>query len=247
MGLTKSEIQDRVLREAQIPDDSGAASVLAQADILNYIDERARDIWGRRSWREYLILGSFSVPADTHLISLSSITPDSSFAALSGYGGYSNVFAEVKAIREGTTPFLPEDADAINTMQADLWASTTTPVQFVNLGKRGIYLLGTFTTATTLNFFGKADFSNLETTDQWILGNDLCLIYGATADLIRANDRDTQRSLIWEQRFNAEIQKLIDLSEVQAASIKRFIPGVPWTDLQNTNQFDTSVTGTSLY
>lgn len=244
-ALTLATMASRALRNAQIPEDGSTAAVQALADAKSWINERARDVWKRRHWREYVILGSFTVPANTQRIALTDIVPDTGFNTSAN--GYNATFFEISAIRSGTVGFQPEDAGAINNVQPDLWANGTTPalfpIKFVNRGQSGVFLLGTYSTPTLLNFFGKANFQDLADSDTWVLNNENCLIAGGTADILRANDRDDARSGTWYQEYESEIAKLIDQAEVQGANIKRIIPLDPWTDLQNRNQLDTSLTG----
>lgn len=219
-------IKEAILRNVQIEDNSSASSVQAKTDAGQYANERARDVWSRRLWREYIILGTYSVPANTKRILLSDIVVDSGFSAGSGFD---DAFDEVIAIREGSNPIMPQDPGAINALQADLWASTTAPVQFVNRGQSGLFLLGEYSTAKTLSFFGKAKFQDLTNAETWILGNEKCLIAGASGDFIRDHDRDDNRAKIRYDEYEAEIVKLIDAQEVQGANSKRIIPHSPWT------------------
>lgn len=227
MALTLSQMASRVLRNAQISEDASTSSVQALADAKQYLNERAKDVWKRRLWREYVILGTYTVPASTRAIALASITPDSGYSTSAN--GYSAVFHEIVAIREGSDPLMPEDPGAINAVQAEQWALTTSPVKFVNRGGSGIHLLGYWSSATALSFFGKAAFTDMGDSETWCLRNDECLIAGATGDMIRDNDRDDNRANIRYNEFGAEIQKMIDAAEVQGANNKRIVPVLPWT------------------
>lgn len=246
MSITKANIASRVLRNLQIPENTDASSVQALADVKQYIDERARKVWAGRHWPEYVILGTYTIPANTFTMTLANIIVDSGFTSGSGFNAS---FYDVAAIRQGSSPLLPEDMGAINMVQADAWAQNGPPIRFVNKGKSGIHLLGNFVAATTLSFFGKADFQTMSDTETWILDHEDCLIAGATADMLKYHERDYERSAQEEQNFMNEIGKMIHIREAQGANIKRFIPIAPWTgyDYNQNNDINTSVTGAPTY
>ncbi len=239
--MSLNTIASAILRNVQIDEDSSAPSVLALADAKAYANERAKNVWSRRLWREYIILGTFTVPASTKRIALTDIVVDSGFTAGSGFD---DLFEEVVAIREGSNPLLPQDPGAINAVKPDDWASTTSPVKFVNRGASGLFLLGEYSAATALSFFGKAKFQTITDAETWILRNEQCLIEGGTGDFIRDHDRDDNRAKIRYDAYEAEIMKMIDAQEVQGANIKRVIPINPWTkNLPSRRNF--TVTGIS--
>lgn len=244
MSLTLAQMASRVLRNVQIPEDSSTAGVQALADAKQYLNERARDVWKRRLWREYLILGTCSVPAATRNIALSDIAPSAGFTTSAN--GYSAVFFEIAAVREGSVPLMAEDMTAINAVRADLWTNTKTPVRFVNRGQSGIVLMGEYAEATTLSFMGKAAFADIADGETWCLNNENCLIAGATGDMLRDHDRDDQRAASRYQEYESEIAKLIDAAEVQGANQRRIVPAMPWTDFGDQLLIDTSKTGTRL-
>lgn len=241
MSLTLTQIAARVFRNAQIPSGNGAGSQQALVDAKQYINERARDVWKRRLWREYLILGTFTVPAGEQIIKLSDIVVDPRFNTSAN--GYLAAFYEIAGVRLGENPLMAEDPGAINLLRADLWEQTTTPVSFVNRGRNGIYLLGVFQSDSMLSFFGKAAFQDLTDSETWCIDNENCLIAGATGDIIRDNDRDDKRCSIRYQEYEAEIAKLIDAAEMQGANVKRIIPVNPWTNSLDPNLVDNSKTG----
>lgn len=228
MSLTLSQAASKVLRNVQIPEDGSAPALQALSDAKSYLNERAADVWQRRLWREFLILGTYTVPRGTQVIGLTSIVPDANFNISAN--GYNAVFSEIVAVRQGSMPIFAQDATAINMIQPDAWAAGTSPVQFVNRGQNGIFLLGSFTEDTALSFFGKANSQTIGDSETWILDNMLqALIEGASGDLIRDNDRDDNRASLRYQSYGAEIAKLIDAQEVQGANLKRIIPRNPWT------------------
>lgn len=227
MSKTLAQMASAVLRDVQIPEDATAPSILALADAKVYLNERARDVWKRRVFPEYLILGSYTIPASTRRIALSNITPDSGFTTSAR--GYNASFYDVVAIREGTNQIIPEDPGAVNRVQTDFFSRTTSPNMFVNLGQSGIFLNGYWPTATVLNFIGKAAFQDLTDSETWIIDNENCLIAGATGDMIRDFSKDDQRAMIRYQEYEAEIAKIIDNLEGQSANKKRVIPYRPWT------------------
>lgn len=247
MSQIASQLVSKILRNIQVDEDGSAPAVQAQTDALSYLNERALDVWKRRLWREYIITGYYSVPANTRKIDLSSITVDSIFSSGSGRAGS---FHEVFAIRNGNSPLTPVDPGSINSLDPSLWASTSNPSQFVNLGQDGILLLGTFSEATTLYFAGKAAYLDLVAASTWILDSEgTALVEGVTGDMIRDHDRDDNRATIRYKKYEEEIAKLIDAQEVQGSNIKQIIPANPWTgydgDFQGSNY--TSRTGGSFF
>ncbi len=241
MALTHAQMVTRAMRDAQIPEDSSTAGVQAQTDAGQYINECARDVWKRRLWEEYLILGTFTVPASTSRIALSDIVVSSGYSTSAN--GYKNTFHEIIAVREGSNPLMPEDAGAIQKLQADLWVATTSPVLFVNRGQNGITLLGQYSTATALGFFGKGDFQDLTTGETWVLANENCLIAGAAAKLIEYHERNPGRAQLMYQAYEAEIAKMILQREEQGANIKRVVPLNPWTKDLSQGIYDTTHIG----
>jgi hypothetical protein len=227
MSLTLSQMASRVLRNCQIPEDSSAAGVQALADAKQYLNERARDVWKQRAWPEYLILGSVSIAAGAQTFSLSNITVQSGFEVAGS--GYSGTFYGIVSLRDSSTPLMPEDPNAIQKIQADLWDSTASPTLYINRGKNGLFLLGQFAATTTLKVFGKSNFQDLTDSETWLLDNENCLIAGATGDMIRDHDRDDNRSAIRYQEYEAELFKMVNERESQFARITRVIPPNPWT------------------
>ncbi len=227
MSLTLSQMASRVLRDAQIPEDSSTASVQALADAKQYINERARKIHAESVLPEYNILGSYSVPASTKFVALSSISVLTGFStAANGYGA---AFDIIIAAREGSNPLMPEDPSALNALNASLWESTTSPVSFMPRGKSGIYLLGEYSSATDLSFYGKGTFQDLTDAEYWIVDADNALIAGATSDIQRFHNRDMNAASASEQVFISECLKLNSRIKVQQANIQRFVPINPWT------------------
>lgn len=215
----------KVLTKARIPNDSTTTSTQAITDIKAYMNQRAKNIWARRIFREYLILGTYEVPASTKLITLASITPETGWNT-SGQGR-TGTFAEVAAIREGSNPLLPEDIGAVNAVDAGAWSSSSSPIYFINRGQSGILLLGQYTAATTLSFWGKASFQDLTDNETWILGDSDALIEGATADMYTYWWSDPTEAAKQEAKFENAVRLLVDAQEVQAAQKRRIIPTMP--------------------
>jgi hypothetical protein len=222
MADTLSQMSLKVLRNARIPNNGGTPSTNAITDIKQYINQRARSVWARRLFREYIILGTYAVPASTKSIALSSITITSGFDT-DGRGRDAS-FYEIGALRDGDNPILPEDIGAINNVDAGVWASNTSPVFFINRGQSGIYLLGEYSAATTLSFWGKAGFQDLTDAETWILGDSDALIDGATADMYANWWKDQGQAAKYENKFENGIKLLVDTQEVQAAAKRRIIP-----------------------
>lgn len=226
MARTLSQIASAILRNVEIPEDSSTTQALADAKA--YANERGRAIWRIMHWPEYVILGTYSIPANTNSIALSALSIDSSYST--SQNGYNATFALISAIREGTNPLMPEDMSAIQKVQADLWASTTTPTLFVNRGQLGIALLGKYASATTLSFFGKANWQDLTDGESWVMdANGDALVAGGTAEFLRKHERDENRAQVQEQLFQAEINRLIHERKVQGADSTRLVPVNPWT------------------
>lgn len=245
MSKTLSQMASAVLRNCQIPEDTSESSVKALADAKAYLNERANDVWSRRLWREFIILGTYTVPAGAQTIALADIVIDTRFNTAGK--GYDNKFDEVAGMRQGSNPLLPEDPGAINMARADLWEYNGSPVRFITRGKSGLFLLGSFTQDTVLSFFGKAKSKDLSDSETWILDNDQCLIAGASGDMIRDNDRDDNRAQIRYTEYEGEIAKMIDAAEAQGANLKRVIPWNPFTNHGNAQLIDTSKTGQIPY
>lgn len=226
--MINSDIQTRVMRNVQRPSDGSSAATQALTDILQYVNECARDVWKRRVWREYLITGKYTVPAATSRITLAQITPDSGYSAA---GGRTTAFYEVIGIRQGSLSLMPEDPGAINWTNPNVWDdSTTAPARWVSLGRDGVRLLGAYQTPTQLSFIGKAAWADMIASDTWVMDNENLLIAGATACFIRDNDYDQNRKAERMTEYEQEVQKMVDAAEAQAGNMKRIIPLSPWTD-----------------
>lgn len=226
-SATLAQMASNVLRNIQLPEDSTTPSVQALADAKSYINGRARDVWSRRNWPEYFILGSYTVASGAQRIPLTSITPDTGFET-SG-NGYLATFYTAISLRSGVNNIAAEDPNVIHRLKADLWEQTDNPTQMVNRGQRGLFLLGQYTASTVLKFYGKANFQDLTDSETWILENDQCLELGATGDMIKYHDRDNERASISYQEYEAEIAKMIDLIDNQSGNTKRIVPANPWT------------------
>jgi hypothetical protein len=214
----------KVLRNARIPNNSSTPSNNALTDIGQYINQRAKSVWERRTFAEYIILGTYQVPASTKLIALSSISIESGFGvAANGYGG---TFSLIGSAREGENPMFPEDIGAINQVDPSLWGTTLSPVKFLPRGANGIYLLGSYGVATTLSFWGKASFSDMSGSETWCLGDSDALINGATADMFTNWWKDPQTAMTYEQKFENGIKLLVDRQEVQGGARRRIIPAL---------------------
>lgn len=242
--MLNSVVVTRVMRNVQLPEDGSTAAVQAQTDILSYINEVANDVWKRRWWREYIITGTYTVPVGVNRIALTSIVPDSGFTAS---GGRALSFYEVVGIRAGNTPLTPEDPGVINFLNASIWDQTaTTPAKWVSFGRDGVRLLGGYQQATLLSFIGKAGFTEMTSSEEWVMDNEDALIEGATGMFIRDNDYDDNRAAGHFQLMEAEIQKMVDAAEAQAGNVKRLVPLFPWTDYPyggNWNRLNISPTG----
>jgi hypothetical protein len=240
--LTLSQMASRVLRDIQMEEDSSTTQALT--DAKQYLNERARDIWERRTWDEFTVLGSYTVAAQTRDIALSSISIDSAFAA---GNGRDDVAAEILSVREGDTRLEAEDPGAVNRIQPSLWSGTGTPYRYVNLGGSGIHLLGYYSSATALSFVCKAAFQTMGDSEKWILGNDEGIIRGAAGDMIKFYERDENRANAYYAQYEASIAKLVDQSMGQRANIRRFIPLMPWTDIDDGGRLDISRTGSGTF
>jgi hypothetical protein len=224
MSDTLSQASLKVLRNSRIPNDSSTSSTNAITDIKQYINQRARSVWSRRLFREYIILGTYAVPASTKTVALSDISITSGFDT---DGRARNAgFYEIGAMREGDNPLLPEDIGAVNNVDAGAWSANTAPVYFINRGQSGIYLLGQYTAETTLSFWGKAGFQDLTNDETWILGDSDALIEGATADMYANWWKDQNQAAKYEQKFEDAIRLLVDAQETQAAAKRRITPGL---------------------
>lgn len=239
MSKTLAQMASAVLRNVQIPEDSSTAGVQALADAKSYINERARDVWKQRAWPEYMILGTVSVAAGAQTFALSDITIRSGFGTAGS--GYAGTFYGIVALRNTTTPLMPEDPNAIQKIQADLWDSTSSPVLYINRGKNGLFLLGQYAAATTLSIFGKSNFQDLTDGETWILDNENCLIAGATGDMLRDHDRDDNRASIRYAEYQAELIKMVNERESQFAKMTRIIPLNPWTKTFSDNIDNTRI------
>lgn len=242
-NLTLSQIASRVLRNVEIPED--ASTTQALADVKQYVNERARDIWKRRPWGEYNIHGTFTVPADTRIVNLSDIVAE---AAYTSGNGYRAGFAEIISVRQGDARLLAEDQGAVDAIRPSWWDNESLPTRFVNQGKKGIRLLGVYATATELSFFGKADFQDLTDAETWVMDNENALIFGASADFLKFHERDDNRADKSYQQYEAEVSKLVSAAEAQRGNAKRIIPRDPFTDSSGLwGTFDDSKTGTGRY
>lgn len=221
MPDTLSQMAVKVLPRVRIPNDGSTGSTNALTDIKAYMNTRAKSTWERRVFSEYIIKGSYSVPAGTSIIDLSSISIDT------GYGtaerGYNGLFSLIAGVRDSSAPILPEDIGAINNVDVSLWGEIS-PVRFVPRGARGIELLGTFTSAKTLYFWGKAGFQDIADGESWIMGDSDALLHGATADMYKFHWEDGKLSDEHEGKFENAIRLLVDRQEVQGASKRRIIP-----------------------
>jgi len=222
MSDTLAQMSLKVLRNAKIPNNNSTPANNAITDIKQYLNQRAKSVWARRLFREYIILGSKSVLASIKTITLGSITIESGFDT--DGRGRDAAFYEIGAVREGDNPLLPEDIGAINSVDPGIWASTTAPVHFINRGQSGIHLLGAYSANTTLSFWGKAGFQDLADAETWILGDSDALIEGATADMYTYWWEDHATAMKHEAKFENAIKLLVDAQEVQGASKRRIIP-----------------------
>ena len=224
MADTFSTMKTKALGMSRIPNNNSTPSNNALTDIGTYINQRAKSVWERRLFLEYVILGTYSVPANTKIISLSSIVVESGFGtAANGYGG---TFSLIGSAREGSNPIFPEDIGAINQVDPSLWGQTLSPIKFLPRGANGIYLLGEFSTATTLSFWGKASFADLTASETWCLGDSDALVFGAVADIYRNHWKDQNTANFYEQKFENGIRLLVDRQEVQGGSRRRVIPSL---------------------
>jgi hypothetical protein len=227
MSVLFSAIKSKTLRNVQIQENASAPSVLALSDAGSYANERARDVWKRRLWREFIILGTYTVPASTQAIALSSIVPHTSFSTSAN--GYNATFFEISAIREGSNPLGPQDPSAINMISPAAWEANGTPVRFVNRGQQGIFLLGSFSVATELSFFGKANVQDITSAETWILDpNGQALIEGATGDLYQFFRRDEPAANRAYAKYESEIVKLVEAQDVQGANSREIVISKPW-------------------
>lgn len=222
MSDSLSQMAVKCLGDVRIPNDSSTASTNALAKIKEYINQRAKSVWQRRLFQEYLILGTYSLPASTKIIALSSITVESGFGtAANGYGG---TFSLIGSVREGTNPILPEDIGAVNQVDPGLWGTTLSPIRFLSRGANGIYLFGEYPVDTTLSFWGKASFADLGDSSTWCLGDSDALIHGAAADFWSNWWKDQNQAAKYEAKFENGIKLLVDAQEIQGASKRRIIP-----------------------
>lgn len=221
MADTLSVMALEVIKRAKISNDSSTPSTNAIADAKQYINRRAKSVWERRVFSEYVIKGTRAVPASTSIINMSDLAIDS------GYGtaerGYNGVFSLICAVRDTNCPVLPEDIGAINNVDAAMWGQMS-PNRFVPRGARGIELLGTFSATTTLYFWGKAGFQDLTDSETWIMGDSDALIHGATSDMFKYWWEDPNLSAEHEMKFENAIRLLVDRQEVQGGNKRRIIP-----------------------
>jgi hypothetical protein len=243
MSVLFSAIKSKILRNVQLQENSSAPSQLALNDAGSYANERARDVWRRRLWREYIILGTYTVPAGQQAITLANIIPHSSYSTSAN--GYNATFFEVSAIRQGGNPLGPQDPSSINSVSPTAWESSGTPVRFVNRGQSGIFLLGSFSVDTELSFFGKANYQDITAGETWILDpNGQALIEGATGDLYQFFRRDEVSANKAYAKYEAEIAKLIEAQDVQGANSKEIFLKSPWYHAPG---ITTSPTGADAY
>lgn len=246
MSVIFSAIKSKILRNVQIQENASAPSVLALSDAGSYANERGRDVWRRRLWREYIILGTYTVPAGTQAITLANITPHASFNTSAN--GYNATFFEISAIREGSNPLGPQDPSSINAISPSAWEANGTPVKFVNRGQSGIFLLGSFVEATELSFFGKANYQDITAAETWILDpNGQALIEGASGDLYRYFRKNTESASACYQAYEAEIAKLVEAQDVQGANSKEIVISKPWNQDPYGNDSNISPTGAGRY
>jgi len=247
MSVIFSAVKSAILRNVQLQENASAPSVLALADAGKYANERGRDVWRRRLWREYIILGTYTVPAGTQSIALSDITADSAFSTSAN--GYNATFFEISAVREGSNPLGAQDPSSINSINPTAWASSFgSPVRFVNRGQKGIFLLGSYSTATTLSFFGKANYQDLTAAESWVMDpNGQALIEGASGDMYRFFRRDIPSANGCYAAYESEVAKLVEAQDVQGANSREIVLKNPWNHDAFNNDANTSVTGIGRY
>ena len=221
MPDTLSQMSLKVLPRAKIGNDGSTPSTNALVDIKSYMNTRAKSVWERRVWGEYIIKGSYTVPAGTSIIPMTALSIDTGYSTPER--GYSGTFSAICAVRDTNTPVLPEDIGAVNNVDAAMWGEIS-PTRFIPRGARGIELLGTFSVATTLYFWGKGGFQDLTDSETWIMGDSDALIHGATSDMFKYWWEDPALSAEHESKFENAIRLLVDRQEVQGANKRRIIP-----------------------
>lgn len=232
----------KVLRNIGIPNDSSTPTASAKTDIAEIINELAQDVVDRRLWREYILTGSYTIPASQRFITFAQITVDSGFP--SAASGISPTFAEIASISDGSIVLLPEDPTSGARMAVDAFTSTDTPTRFVNRGTQGVMLLGTYGVATALKFVGKATFQDIGASESWIISQPDLLICGATWRMMQAYDKDDVAAQAWQQAYENGIAKMVDQAENQGGNTKRIIPAMPFTDIGDDDSI--SLTGTTF-
>ena len=243
-ALTLSQMASRVLRNVQMPENSSTTSVQALADVKQFINERAKDIWNRRMWREYIIRGTATIAAGTRFIALSDITLASGYPA-SG-NGLRAAFAEIAQVYNSDgQPLVAVDPMSTNNIQADVWTDTSEPSAYYNRGQKGIELLGQYAASETLTFIGKADYQDLTDSESWIFGveGEQALICGGSYEFLRWHEEDDQRAQLALAEYESWVLKLIENHLIQGADQKQVIPLVPWTSGISPGGEGTSVTG----
>jgi hypothetical protein len=241
-NLSRDNMVLKVLRNIGIPNDTSTTTTQVKSDIAELINELAQDVVDRRLWREYILTGTYTIPASQRFIAFSQITVDSGFPAAAS--GYNPVFSEIASISDGSIVLLPADPTTGARQAVDTFTSTSTPSYFVNRGSQGIMLLGTYPAATALKFVGKASFQDLTASESWIINQPDLLIDGATWKMKVAYDKDDVSAQTYQTLYEGGVTKMLDKAENQGANTKQIYPVSPFTDIDT--DFNSSSTNTTF-
>lgn len=136
----------------------------------------------------------------------------------------------IYAVRNGNTALKAIDPGQINLSDASLNAYTGTPLQFINKGRSGIRLIGTYSTATTLTVDGKQAWEKLiNDLDEPILPNENAYVCFASYRALTVLDRDHPMLPDYKDRWLAYKKSRESQSFNQQANQRKITPVNPWT------------------
>ena len=136
----------------------------------------------------------------------------------------------IYALRNGTTPLKAIDPTTLNQIDASLNSYTGTPYCFINKGRSGFRLIGSYTSATTLNCDGKEAFSKLiNDLDEPVLPNEKAYVAFASYRALTVLDRDHPRLVDYKEHWLAFKSSRESQSFNQQANQRKITPVDPWT------------------
>lgn len=136
----------------------------------------------------------------------------------------------IYALRNADVPLKAIDPTTINHVDPTLNAYTGTPYSFINKGRAGFRLIGTYTTATTLTCDGKEAFSKLiNDLDEPILPNEKAYVAFASYRALTVLDRDHPRLEDYKEQWLAFKKSRESQSFNQQANQRKITPVDPWT------------------